>query len=170
MKPESMFRTVLWFLGPFLAWFVGRFIIQRIESWHAAQTEANAKASLTYLYQSIENPPTLLSSVAYLVCFLPLPIFLTALVLTLYFSLRPSYPPVYPFDPHLAQSIRHNTLSFLSFCIYGLFGVLTVYGIKVAYWLRHGEARYAENYRAGVQKKINRLKKKFPQLNTVGPA
>jgi hypothetical protein len=164
MKPESIFRTVLWLLGPFLAWFVGKFIVQRVEVWHASRTERTARARLPYLYKSKDNPPTLLSSVAYLVCFLPLPIFLTTLVLTLYFSPPPSYPPAYTLDPHLAQSIRLNTLAILSFCIYVLFGVLTIYGIKVAYWLRHGEARYAENYRAGIQKKIDRLKKKFPQL------
>jgi hypothetical protein len=45
-----------------------------------------------------------------------------------------------------------------------VFGVLTIYGIKVAFQLRHGEARYQENYRAALQKRINKLKDKFPRL------
>jgi hypothetical protein len=166
MKPESIFRTVLWFFGPFFAWFIGKIVIRRVEAWHASRTELTAKATLPYLYRLMDNPPTLLSSVAYLVCFLPLPIFLTSLLFTLYFSPSGLLPAFHSLDPHLAENIRNGIFSFLFFCNYGLFGVLAVYGIKVAYWLRHGEARFAENYRAGVQKRIDRLKKKFPQLSS----
>jgi len=165
MKPESVFRTVLWLLGPFLAWFVGKVIVRRIETWHASRSEFAAKASLVYLYQAMDNPPTLLTSVAHIVCFLPLPIVSTALLFTLYLS--PRIQPLYrPIDPQLAQNILWTFLSLLFFFNYLLFGVLAIYGIKVAYWLRHGEARFAENYRAGVQKRIDRLKKKFPQLSS----
>jgi hypothetical protein len=55
-------------------------------------------------------------------------------------------------------------LALLFFCNYLPFSLLTVYGIYVMYWLRQGEARYADNYKEGLQKRIDQLKKKFPQL------
>jgi hypothetical protein len=48
---------------------------------------------------------------------------------------------------------------------YGLFGNLAIHGIVVAYRLRHGGARYSDNFEAGTQKQIDRLKKKFPKLS-----
>jgi len=45
-----------------------------------------------------------------------------------------------------------------------LFGALTAQGLFVVSRLRHGEARYAENYKAGIQGRIDKLKKKFLNL------
>jgi hypothetical protein len=164
MKPEALFRTALWLLGPFFTWFVGRAILRRYEAWEAAQSESNARATLTYLYKALDNPPTLLESLAYIICFLPIPIFVVALCLIMYFSPRPHWAPVFPLDPDTAYQVRRTTGLVLSLCCYTVFGVLTVHGIKTAYHLRHGQARYHANYRAGIQKRIDKLLKKFPQV------
>ena len=85
-KPESQFRTILWLLGPFFIWFVGRAILRRYEAWEAALSESKARDTLIYLYKALANPPTLLESLAYIVCLLPIPFFIVALFLTLYFA------------------------------------------------------------------------------------
>jgi hypothetical protein len=163
-RPESLFRTLLWVLGPFFSWFIGRAILRRYEAWEAAQSESNARAMLAYLYKSLDNPPTLLESLAYIVCLLPIPFFIVALFLTLYFAPRPHWVPFSPLDPDTAYQVRRTTGLVLSLFCYTIFGVLTVHGIKTAYHLRHGQARYHANYRAGIQKRIEKLLKKFPQL------
>jgi hypothetical protein len=164
-RPESQFRTVLWLLGPFFTWFVGRAILRRYEAWEAALSESKARATLTYLYKALDNPPTLLESLAYIVCFLPIPIFIVALCFTLYFSPpRPHWFPAAPLDPDVAHRIRGVIGFMLSLCCYSVFGVLMVHGIKTAYHLRHGQAWYHANYRAGIQKRIDKLLKKFPHL------
>ena len=83
---------------------------------------------------------------------------------TLYFLPRP--PSDFPLilDPHTAEKIFGLFFGTLCFVNYVLFSVLTLYGIQVAYRLRHGEARYAENYKLGIQKQIDRLVKRFPKL------
>ena len=163
-RPESLFRTVLWLLGPFFTWFVGRAILRRYEAYEAALSESNARATLTYLYKALDNPPTLLESLAYIVCFLPIPIFVVAFGFALYFSPRPHWAPLLPLDPDVRYQI-HKTIGLgLSLCCYSIFGVLTVHGIKTAYHLPHGQVRYHANYRAGIQKRIDKLLKKFPQL------
>jgi hypothetical protein len=162
-KPEGIFRTVLWLVSPLFTWLIGKVILRRIETWHAARTEANARISLLSLHKALDNPPTLLESVAYIVCFLPLPFFLAALFGVLYFLPHPSPSYVYV-DPHLAQEFRRSAFVVASFIIYLLFGVLAVHGFYVAYRLRHGEARYAENYKREMQARINEVKKKFPKL------
>lgn len=162
LKPESLFRTLLWVLSPLLAWFVGKKLIQRFEAWNEATSETAARASLTYLYKALENPPSLLESVAYIVCFLPVPVALTMMFGVLY--LMPFPLPHLQLDPELAQKMRASFLYLAFLFNYLLFGVLAVHGITVAYRLRHGEPRYAENYKAGIQKRIDRLRKKYPRL------
>ena len=163
-RPESLFRTVLWLLGPFFTWFIGRAVLRRYEAWEAALSETNARTKLAYLYKALDNPPTLLESLAYIVCFLPIPIFVVALWVTLYFSPQPHWAPLIPLDPDLAHQVRRAVGLVISLSCYTIFGVLTVHGIKTAYHLRHGQARYHANYRAGIQTQIDKLLKKFPQL------
>jgi len=67
-------------------------------------------------------------------------------------------------DTHLSQEIGTVLLSILFFFTYLLFSMLAVHGIRVAYHLRHGQARYHEHYREGMQKQIDKIKKKFPKL------
>jgi hypothetical protein len=124
MKPEAIFRTVLWLVGPFFTWLVGRVILRRIEAWHVAQTEANAKVSLVSYYKALDNPPTLLESLAYIICFLPLPIFGAMLVGVLYFLPHSSQPSVYA-NPQLALEVRHTALAAWFFINYLVFGVVT---------------------------------------------
>jgi sterol desaturase/sphingolipid hydroxylase (fatty acid hydroxylase superfamily) len=162
-KPESIFRTVLWAASPFFTWLIGRIVLRRFEAWHAARTEANARISLLSLHKSLENPPTLLESVAFIVCFLPLPFFLAALFGVLYFLPYPS-PNYAHLDPYLAQEFRRSALVVAFLIVYIVFGVLAVHGFYVMHRLRHGEARYAENYKTEVQSRINKLKEKFPKL------
>jgi hypothetical protein len=166
-RPESLFRTALWLLGPFFTWFIGRAVLRRYEAWEAALSESNARAELAYLYKALDSPPTLLESLAYIICFLPIPIFVVAFCFTLYFSPRPHLAPLFYLDPDVAQQVRRTAGLVLSLFCYTIFGVLTVHGIKTAYHLRHGQLRYHANYRAGIQKRIDKLLKKFPQLRNV---
>jgi hypothetical protein len=168
-RPESLFRTALWLLGPFFTWLVGRAILRRYDAWEAALSESRARASLTYLYKALDNPPTLLESLAYIVCLLPIPFFIVALFLTLYFAPQPHWVPFVPLDPDTAYQVRMASGLVLSLFCYTTFGVLTVHGIKTAYDLRHGQVRYHANYRAGIQKRIDKLLKKFPQLRNEPP-
>jgi hypothetical protein len=69
----------------------------------------------------------------------------------------------------VARQIRGAVGFVISLCCYTIFGVLTVHGIKTAYHLRHGQVRYHANYRAGIQKRIDKLLKKFPQLRNELP-
>jgi hypothetical protein len=166
-KPESLFRTALWLLGPFLTFFIGRVILRRYDAWESALSEKNARATLGYLYRALDNPPTLLESVALIVCFLPIPFCIAALGLVLYIGPRPHWMPSIQWDPNVQHQIHVAIATVASFCCYLLFGALTVHGIRTAYRLRHGQAGYHANYRAGIQKKIDKLLKKFPQLRNV---
>jgi hypothetical protein len=163
-KPESLFRTVLWLLGPLFTWLVGKAVIRRVEDWHAVRTLAVARINLKYYRQRLENPPSLslFEQVALIVCILPAPITLTFLMLLIQNS--PSWIP-HPKHPETFQLLR-TTVYFIN---YLLFGILSFFGVQAAYRLRHGEGKYAENYRAEVQKKIEKLLKKFPQLRDVAP-
>jgi hypothetical protein len=160
-KPESIFWIALWLTSPLWTWLVG-WIVRSVMSFHASRTESTARASLVYLRKSLQNPPTLLESLAYIVCALPVPIAVAMVTVTLYFF--PSTPPY----PHPIPAV-HVIVSFVIFifflCCYLVFGVLTVHGIIVAFRLRHGESRYADNYKAETQKRIDKLTKKFPRLN-----
>jgi hypothetical protein len=162
-KPEMIFAIVLWFTSP-LWFFFTAWLWQRGRSWNASLSERAAQQSITYLKNQMEHPPTLAESLAFIVCFLPLPFFLVFLALTLY--IMPAFPLPLPHiqDVHLAHEIVRTSLIFLFFPMYTLFGVLSVHGIQVAFRLRHGAAHYADNYRMGIQKRIDKLKKKFPQL------
>jgi hypothetical protein len=116
MKPEVIFRTVLWLLGPFFTLFVGKVIVRRIENWHASRSEFAAKASLSSLYKAIDNPLTLLASVAYIVCFLPLPIAVAALSFTMYLApYLPFPPPSHSLDPKLVQNVLGTLSCFIIF-------------------------------------------------------
>jgi hypothetical protein len=169
-RPESLFRTVLWLLGPFFTWFVGRAILRRYEAWEEAQSESRARARLIYLYKALDNPPTLLESLAYIVCFLPIPFFVGALFLTLYFAPPPPHWLIAPpLTPDTAQQVFATIGLVVSLCCYSLFGVLMIHGVKTAYHLRHGQVRYHANYRAGIQKRIDKLLKKFPRLRNELP-
>jgi hypothetical protein len=78
--------------------------------------------------------------------------------------------PATPIDPETGRLVFGTVASVVMFCSYMLFGVLTAQGIKVAYHLREGQARYHANYKAGVQKRIDKLLKKFPQLRSGPPS
>jgi hypothetical protein len=169
-RPESLFRTALWLLGPFFTWFVGRAILRRYEAWEDARSELTARATLTYLYKAWDNPPTLLESLAYIVCFLPLPFFVVTLFLSLYFAPRPpQWMVVYPLDPDTAHRVVGVIGFVVSLSCYSVFGILIIHGIRTAYYLRHGQAKYHANYRAALQKRIDKLLKKFPQLRNEIP-
>lgn len=169
-KPESLFRTALWLLGPFFTWFVGRAILRRYEAWEAARSESVARTTLVYLYKALDNPPTLLESLAFIICLLPIPVFIVALCFTLYLSPRPYWMLPFPLDAETATQILTTVALVISLCCYALFGVLMIHGIKTAYHLRHGQVRYHANYRAGIQKRIDKLLKKFPQLRNDLPS
>jgi hypothetical protein len=159
-QPESQLKIVLFLLSPGYVWLAKK-LGRRISDWHALRSERAARISLTYLKKSLTNPPTLLESIAYLVCFLPIPIALTMMYGSFYFDPLP--PPQF-FDRHTAEYISRTFAACLFFVNYLLFGLLTAHGVQVAYRLRHGEARYADNYKAATQRRIDRLKRKYPQL------
>jgi hypothetical protein len=172
-KPESLFRTALWLLGPFFGWFIGRAILRRYEAWEAARSESKARAQLTILYSALDNPPTLLESLAYIVCFLPIPIWMAALGITLHFAPRPPrwfFPFAPPFSPETARRILEASIFVPSFLLYLVFGVLTAHGVRTLYHLRHGQVWYRVNYKAGIRKRIDKLLKKFPQLRKDQPS
>jgi hypothetical protein len=159
-----IFSMVLWFTSP-LWFFLTAWLWQRGRSWHASRSELAARASIECLKHQMEHPPTLVESVAFIVCFLPLPFFLVFLALTLHFA------PALPFVPHmqdvyLAHEIVRTLLILLFLSMYTIFGLLTVHGIKVAFRLRHGAAHYADHYRMEREKRIEKLQRKFPQLRT----
>jgi hypothetical protein len=165
-RPESLFKTLLWVLSPFYSYFLGRPLLRRLDAWADARSEAVARQSLVYLHKSLDNPPTLLESLAFTICFLPIPICIVAMCFTLAFAPDPQWMPHAHLDPHTASSMLTGMAFVVSFCCYALFGVLTIRGIKTAYHLRHGQARYHANYKAGIQKRIDKLLKKFPQLRS----
>lgn len=149
-KPESLFRTALWVLGPFFTWYVGKAVIRRVEDWHAAQSLEVARTNLKYYRRKLENPPSLFEQVALIVYFLPVPIALIFMMLVI------QNPPIwmpYPISPRAFKAFEafRSTIYFIN---YLLFGVLGVYGVQAAYRLRHGEEKYVKNYRAEVRKRL----------------
>jgi hypothetical protein len=163
-KPDTIFKTVLWLLSPVYVWAAKR-LWKKAQELNAWSSERAARIRLVSLRRAIDSPPTLLESVAYLVCGLPLPIASVMMVGALSFvPVRP--PAIYPVDPQTAQKLDYTLIFLLCFINYIVFGVLTLYGIQVAYRLRHGEALYAENYKKSIQKQIDRLTKQFPSLAT----
>lgn len=162
-KPESLFRTLLWLLSPLYVWLAGK-VVRYAGAWHVSRTESAARVRLASLYKLLQNPPTLLESLAYIVCFLPLPIVVTVALLFAYFAPPPPSLHLIRIDPRLAQKMGETMFSIFFLLNYMLLGLLAIHGIAVAYRLRHGEARYSDNYKAGIQKRIDRLKKKFPRL------
>jgi hypothetical protein len=157
-----IFAMVLWFTSP-LWFFLTAWLWQRGRSWSAFQSERAAQQRIAYLKYQMEHPPTLVESVAFIICFLPLPFFLVFLALTIHFA------PAFPFVPHmqdvqLAHEITRTLLILLFISMYTIFGLLTVHGIKVAFRLRHGAVHYADHYRMEREKRIEKLKKKFPRL------
>jgi hypothetical protein len=162
-KPESEFRTLLFLTSPVWGYYVVKGL-KRLESWNASITEGAAKSRVAYLRKELDNPPTLIGSLGYIVCFLPLPIALTALIMTLSFWPFPSPRLAPAVDPAVGAKILHGSLGSVFFINYVIFGTLAVHGVKVAYRLRHGEAQYAANFKAETQKQIDKLKKKFPNI------
>jgi hypothetical protein len=165
MMPDWLAKPNAWFLlvfSPFLTLLVEG-IIRRGLAWHASRSESTAKASLTYLYRAqAEPPPTLLESLGWIICFLPLPFAIASLLLFMHVAPTSPGPPI--IDARLAQKIGDALLAVLFICTYIVFSLLTVHGVKLAYLLRHGQARYHEHYRAGIRKRIEKIKKKFPRL------
>src|SRR6267154_4634193 len=132
-KPESLFRTALWLLGPFLTFFIGRVILRRYESWEAARSEASARINLDFLLYALDNPPTLLASVAYIICFLPLPIAIGMVLSAGYLvHFRNPFTAIFP---RISPEVAGTILSSVFFVNYILFALLTVHGIRVAYRL-----------------------------------
>jgi hypothetical protein len=163
-KPDTIYKTVLWLLSPVYVWAAKK-SWRKVKELNDLTSERAARIRLASLRGAVDNPPTLLSSVAYLVCFLPLPIALVATVGTIYFvPFRPA--PRVSVDPQVVATVVYTVLFVVCLINYVLFAVLTLYGIQVAYRLRHGEALYAENYKKSIQKQIDRLMGKFPGLAT----
>jgi hypothetical protein len=161
-KPEMIAGLVLYLTAPLWGWFVGR-----ARSWYASRSESGAQQRIEYLRHRLCNPPTLAASIAVIVCFLPLPFAIAMCLVTIY--LAPHPPPALidalsPVHREVRREIAQIFLVPTSFCIYALFGLLTVHGIRVAFWLRDGEEHFADNYKAGIQKRIDKLKKKYPRL------
>jgi hypothetical protein len=165
-KPESLFGLALFFLSPLWYW-LAKTAVSHINSWHASRSESAARVSLAYLHKALDNPPTLLESVAYIVCFLPIPIFVVATGFTLYFLPQLHWHSPLALAPDVANEIRRTIGLVLSLFCYTIFGVLMVHGINTAYHLRQGQALYHANYRAGIQKRIDKLLKKFPPLRSL---
>jgi hypothetical protein len=164
--PDRPFEIVLFLLSPLWIWLAGK-VVHHVSAWQAARSESTARVMLAYLYKALDSPPTLLESLAYIVCFLPIPIFLLAGGFTLYFA--PPSPWGALLGPDVAEQVHRTIALVLSSVCYSLFGVLTVHGIKTAYHLRDGQLQYHANYRAGMHKRIDKLLKKFPQLRSVPP-
>jgi hypothetical protein len=169
-KPDTIFKTVLWLLSPVYVWLAKK-ALKKVQEFHFWSSERAARIGLVSLRKALNAPPTLLESVAYLVCGLPLPVASVMMVATVWLApIRPlalfARFLVYPIHDETAQKVLYTFLFALCLINYLVFGVLTIYGIQVAYRLRHGEALYAENYTKEIQKKIDRLMKKFPNLGT----
>jgi hypothetical protein len=156
-KPETIFALALFLAAPLWTWLVIK-VSRRVREWHASQSEFAAKSRVVYLYKALENPPTPLLFLAYIICFLPIPVALTAAILT--FLVFPFSVPHLQVDPTLTREIVRTVLWVILLLVYALFGVLAIYGIQVAYWLRHGETRFSDNYKAGIRKRIDRLERK----------
>ena len=155
-------NKILWLLSPVYVWFV-KLVFSKLKELHARNSEHTARLRVEALKQQLENPPTLLGSVAYLVCFLPIPFALAMVVGTLYLvPFRGVEAPL--LDPETAQWLWARILFYVCLLMYVIFATLSYFGIEVAWRLRHGEARYVENYNAAIQKKIAKLKKKYPNL------
>jgi hypothetical protein len=94
-KPEVILAIVLYLTAPAWVWLVGRAI-----SWYAQRSELAAQANLEYLRRKIEHPPTLVESLAFIICLLPIPFTMAMVWPVLYFSPPPPawFPKVQ--DPH----------------------------------------------------------------------
>lgn len=156
------FAVLLFLLSPLLTLLVNSGV-QKARGWHAARSESTARARLKYYYKRLDEPaPTLLEDLAYIICALPFPLALASIILFLRFA--PTASGNFLISVDLAHKISSSTLEILFFCTYLLYAVLTIQGVKVAYRLRHGQTKYQENYKAELQKQIDKLKKKFPKL------
>jgi hypothetical protein len=161
-KPDVILAIVLYVTAPAWVWFAGW-----LKSRYESRSELAARVRMEYLQNKVEHPPTLVESLAFIICFLPLPFAMAMVWPVLYFSPPPPawLPTVQdPRTAHVGIEIVREVLFLVFFCTYTLFGVLTVHGIYVAFLLRHGAAHYADNYKTGVQKRINKLRKKYPHL------
>jgi hypothetical protein len=153
----------LWVFGPVWVWIAGR-IGSQIKAWHASRSEASARMRLDYLKRSLRNPPKLYDSLAFIICFLPFPWAIVALVLTLQLSpVHPIGPP--PFDPEIGRKIGHGLEWALSFCSYLILATISYHGFRVAWRMRWGAEHYADTYKKGIEQSIEKLKKKFPRLD-----
>jgi len=164
-KPEAIFRTVLWFLGPFFAWAVGRLVIKRWETWYAARSLESARSSLKRYRRRIENPPTLLESVAEIVCLLPIP--LAFLSIGLFFLNPPSWAVLHGDVNTLAAPQTFRNTSF--FLAYVTSGILGLRGYRIVGRLRLGEAFYMKIYMLEMANKIAKLERKYPSLQEPAP-
>jgi hypothetical protein len=160
-KPDV--QIAFWLLSPVWYWIVDG-VKREVQAWNAARSEASARMILVVLCEELENPPSVLASLAPIICLLPLPIAMTACFLVLFFI--PFQPtPLHIVDPNVVHMVVGTVMSVMFFCLYMAYSILAVYGIRVAYRLRDGEHEYAQHYKAGVQKQIDRLKKKYPRLS-----
>ncbi len=164
-KPETIFTLALYITSP--AWFyLFEWVRQRIRAWNASQSERSARAFILYLQEEMEHPPTLVGSLAFIICFLPLPFMLAFLAVVLHFVryIPPPFPMPHLQDTPLTREVVAAVLAVIFLPFYILFGLLTVHGIKVAYRLRFGAAHYADHYRMERQRKIDEIRKQFPRL------
>jgi hypothetical protein len=164
-QPDTIFKLVLWLLSPAYVW-LAKLVWNKLREAYSSSSERNARRQILSLRQELANPPTLLGSVAYLVCFLPLPFALIGAWAILYLAPNPRelLPAPFLIDAKTGDFIVRSFFLLMSLTTYMLFGVLTIFGARVAYHLRHGEAKYVDNYRATIEAQIQRLKKKFPAL------
>jgi hypothetical protein len=162
-KPESMFWIFLWLTSPLWAYVVEK-VSKKIRSQYAASSEAMARDSLEKLDDSLRNPPSLNDDIAVIICFLPLPLAL-ALAMTTAF-LFPRVPPAWVMqaDPHAVKVIALTILLVPLLSLYCLYALLTLHGFKIAWRLRHGARFYTDTYKKGIQKQIDKLRKKYPNI------
>jgi hypothetical protein len=159
VKPESLFRTVLWLLSPILGWVLGTLIFRRFEAWHAIRSESGAKQRLTYLYFQTEHPtpPNVQDIVNRIICTLPM-----ALAVG---SIAAAFAVGVYSKPHSESQLRifRALLGVILGVTTGGFAALAVEGIKGIRLLNH-QSHTADDYAQDIRNQIKKIKKKFPQL------
>jgi hypothetical protein len=160
VKPESLFRTTLWVLSPFLGGVVAIFILRPFEAWHAVRSESGAKERLTQLYFQTEHPtpPNVQDIVNAIICTLPM-------ALTVGSIAAAAFVVVLYSKPHSESQLRiiRMLLGVISGVATGGFAVLAIEGIKGIRLLNH-QSHTADDYAQDIRGQIKKIKKKFPQL------
>jgi hypothetical protein len=140
---------------------LGLLLNQEVREWIALRSESSARKRLAYLRGEYANPPTLIGSIAPIICLMPLPVALWTGMIGASFTGLIWPPPNLGVPPSLARGL----FAFVMFVAYFVSAISAAIGIRVAYRLRHGEHQYAKTYRASIQKQIDDLVFKYPKLS-----